>query len=93
MAAARSMARFSHASRNYEASLAPQINRYTDYIREPEYPAPEVIPLFPGLVNNLAVKRQIETFALDIRRNAQADRPIDKLQYDERDDHIIDEDD
>src|SRR5271165_217974 len=44
-------------------------------------------------VNDFAVQREIEAVALDLLRDAQANRDIDDLEDDERDDRVVDNDD
>src|SRR5208282_2027985 len=45
------------------------------------------------LLNGFAVQRQIEAVALDLFLDAQAHDQIDRLEDDERDDGVIDQDD
>src|SRR5215510_5619857 len=44
-------------------------------------------------VNRLAVQREIETLALHLIADAQADEDVDDLENDQRDDGVVDEDD
>ena len=45
-----------------------------------------------GLLHDFAVQREVEAVAFDFVGDAQADRHVDDLQDDQRDDRVVDDD-